>query len=237
MIKEVIFDIDDTLYDYEKGHAAGVRQMQEYAEQELGVSGEEFEREYRRQHADIKKRLGTDDATIHSRSIRIQNMLEHWGKPLFPHVTKLYHAYWDTLHAVSEPEPGSIEAVRSLREMGIRVGIGSDMTFRMQYEKLGKFGFGPYISHMVTSQEAGHEKPHPDFMALCIEKAGCRPDEIVFMGDNFRKDVEGSVLAGMHGVWYRAKEKPLPEDVKIGPESYQIIRHYDELIPYIKSIR
>ena len=80
MIKEVIFDIDDTLYDYEKGHAAGVRQMQEYAEQELGVSGEEFEREYRRQHADIKKRLGTDDATIHSRSIRIQNMLEHWGK-------------------------------------------------------------------------------------------------------------------------------------------------------------
>ena len=164
-------------------------------------------------------------------------MLEHWGKPLFPHVTKLYHAYWDTLHAVSEPEPGSIEAVRSLREMGIRVGIGSDMTFRMQYEKLGKFGFGPYISHMVTSQEAGHEKPHPDFMALCIEKAGCRPDEIVFMGDNFRKDVEGSVLAGMHGVWYRAKEKPLPEDAKIGPESYQIIRHYDELIPYIKSIR
>ena len=54
MIKEVIFDIDDTLYDYEKGHAAGVRQMREYAEQELGVSGEEFEREYRRQHADIK---------------------------------------------------------------------------------------------------------------------------------------------------------------------------------------
>lgn len=38
MIKEVIFDIDDTLYDYEKGHAAGVRQMQEYAEQELGMS-------------------------------------------------------------------------------------------------------------------------------------------------------------------------------------------------------
>lgn len=89
---------------------------------------------------------------------------------------------------------------------------------------------------MVTSQEAGHEKPLR-ILWPCIEKAGCRPDEIVFMGDNFRKDVEGSVLAGMHGVWYRAKEKPLPEDAKIGPESYQIIRHYDELIPYIKSIR
>lgn len=35
MIKEVVFDIDDTLYDYEKGHALGVERMAEYAEKEL----------------------------------------------------------------------------------------------------------------------------------------------------------------------------------------------------------
>ena len=27
MIKEVVFDIDDTLYDYEKGHALGVERI------------------------------------------------------------------------------------------------------------------------------------------------------------------------------------------------------------------
>ncbi len=236
MIKEVIFDIDDTLYDYEKGHAEGVRRMQAYAERELGIPGADYMAEYNRMNEVIKKRLGSDDAAIHSRSIRIQNMLEHWEKPIFPHLRNLYHAYWDGLLESTEAEPGSLEAMRALREMGIRIGIGTDMTLRMQYEKLEKYGFAPYINHIVTSQEAGHEKPHPEFLGLCTQKAGCRPEELVFVGDNFKKDVAGSAAAGMHPVWYRAKEKKLPENPALKPEEYKMIRHFDELVPYIKTL-
>ena len=89
---------------------------------------------------------------------------------------------------------------------------------------------------MVTSQEAGHEKPHPEFMALCVKKAGCKPEEMVFVGDTFKKDVAGSAKAGMHPVWYRAKEKALPEQTDLKPEDYKIIRHFDELVPYVKSL-
>lgn len=188
MIKEVVFDIDDTLYDYEKGHALGVERMAEYAEKELGIAKAYFRSEYKRMNEELKVRLGKDDAATHSRSIRLQNLLEQWGKPLFPHVEKLYHLYWDALLAESKAEPGSIEAIRALRKMGIGVGIGTDMTFWMQYQKLERFGFAPYITHMVTSQEAGHEKPHPEFMALCVKKAGCKPEEMVFVGDTFKKE-------------------------------------------------
>ncbi len=235
MIKEVVFDIDDTLYDYEKGHAEGVRRMREYAEKELEVPGDEYMAEFQRMNDVIKKRVG-DDAIIHSRSIRIQNMLEQWEKPIFPHLKNLYLLYWNGLLEASEAEPGSVEALRTLREMGIRIGIGTDMTLRMQYEKLEKYGFAPYINHIVTSQEAGHEKPHPALMGLCIEKAGCRPEEMVFVGDNFKKDIVGSAAAGMHPVWYRAKEKKLPENPALKPEEYKVIRHFDELVPYVKSL-
>ena len=237
MIKEVIFDIDDTLYDYEIGHAAGMDNMAAYAETELGIPAAEFEAEYKRKNEEMKARIGTDDATTHSRSIRLQNMLEDWGKPIFPHLDRLYALYWNTLLDVSQPEPGSIETLRELRELGITIGIGTDMTARMQYEKLKKFGFAPYVNHIVTSQEAAHEKPHPEFMALCIKKAGCKPEEIVFVGDTFKKDVVGSARAGMHPVWYRAREKKLPEHPELSPEEYHIIRHFEELVPYIKSIR
>ena len=236
MIKEVVFDIDDTLYDYEKGHALGVERMAEYAEKELGIAKAYFRSEYKRMNEELKVRLGKDDAATHSRSIRLQNLLEQWGKPLFPHVEKLYHLYWDALLAESKAEPGSIEAIRALRKMGNGVGIGTDMTFWMQYQKLERFGFAPYITHMVTSQEAGHEKPHPEFMALCVKKAGCKPEEMVFVGDTFKKDVAGSAKAGMHPVWYRAKEKVLPEQTDLKPEDYKIIRHFDELVPYVKSL-
>lgn len=237
MIKEVIFDIDGTLYNYEKGHKVGLQHMKDYAEQELGIPGEKFEQEYHGQLTEIKKRLGTDNATIHSRSIRIQNMLEAWDKPIFPHLDRLYHLYWDSFIVECQAEPGSIEALRSLQRMGIRIGIGTDMTAGIQYKKLEAFGFGPFINHIVTSQEAGHEKPHPCFMELCVQKAGCRPDEIAFMGDNFKKDVEGAVMAGMHGIWYCPVKKPDPEDARLDAKEYGVIRQYDELVPYIKSIR
>ncbi|MGN8799755.1 HAD family hydrolase [Candidatus Merdisoma sp. HCP28S3_D10] len=236
MIKEVIFDIDGTLYDYERGNAEGVARMTAYAKKELGIGPEEFMAEYKRLYEEAKKKLGTDNATIHSRTIRLQNMMENWGKPIFPHVEKLYHLYWGGLLEASEAEPGSIEAVRALRDMGVHIGIGTDMTVTMQYKKLERLGFAPYVDHIVTSQEAGHEKPHPEFMALCIEKAGCSPEELVFVGDTFKKDVAGPGAAGMHPVWYRAKERPLPENPSLQPGEYKVIRHFDELVPYIKEL-
>ena len=108
--------------------------------------------------------------------------------------------------------------------------------FMMQYEKLEHLGFAPYISHIVTSQEAGFEKPHPEVMALCIRKAGCAPEECVFVGDTFKKDVQGALDAGMHAVWYNVKEKTLPEHTDLAGKEYKEIRHFDELVPYIKSL-
>lgn len=236
MIKEVIFDIDDTLYDYEAGHAAGIKGMAEYAQKELGIPADEFKAAYAAINKEITEALGRDNAAIHSRSIRLQNLLERWEKPLFPHLKKLYHLYWDTLLDVSAPEPGSLETVKELCSMGISVGIGTDMTTRMQYEKIERFGFGPYVKHIVTSQEAGHEKPHPVFMDLCIRKAGCAPGECVFVGDTFKKDVLGALDAGMKAVWYNVKGKALPEDLDLTDRVYGEIHHFDELIPYVKTL-
>ena len=172
MIKEVIFDIDNTLYSYDKGHAKGMDELCRYVNEHFQISREEFQEMVQTCNQEIAQRLGKDNAAIHSRSIRFQTLLEKWGKPLFPHVKAMYHAYWDTLLRESGPEPGAIACMEELKKMGVTVGIGTDMTAMMQYEKLEAFGFAPYITHIVTSQEAGVEKPHPDFMALCIRKAG-----------------------------------------------------------------
>lgn len=236
MIKEVIFDIDNTLYDYEPGHEKGLKRMDEYAVRQFQKEPGAFLAAYKVHHKETTERLGFDNATIHSRSIRIQNVLEDWGKPLFPHVKKMYRLYWDTLLDASRPEPGSLEALRRLKNMGITVGIGTDMTAWMQYEKLERLGFAPYINHIVTSQEAGYEKPHLPFMELCLKKAGCSPKECVFVGDTFKKDVKGAVLSGMHAVWYNAKGKETPEDAEVPKGSYQEIRHFEELVPYICAL-
>ena len=237
MIKEVIFDIDSTLYDYDTGHAEGIKQMGLYIREQFGIDEEEFEAAYKRLYQEAIARLGKENAAIHSRSIRIQNLLEEWKLPLFPHLRKLYRIYWDSLLSASAPEPGSLKCLKNLREMGMTIGIGTDMTAMIQYEKLETYGFAPYINHIVTSQEAGAEKPARAIMDLCVKKSGVRPEECLFVGDNFNRDVQGAVGAGMHAVWYNPKGKARPENPAVPEDSYHAIRHFDELIPYIKSIR
>lgn len=236
MIREVIFDIDGTLYDYDSGHEIGMKAMEEYAEKELGISKEEFRGAYKRLNQKITARLGKSSATIHSRSIRLQNILEEYGKPLFPHIRNLYRLYWDGLLDNSQPEPGSLACMKELRDLGLTIGIGTDMTAMIQYEKLEVFGFGPYINHIVTSQEAGEEKPSKAIMELCVEKSGFKPQECLFVGDNFKKDVKGALDVGMNAVWYNPKGAPLPEQGEALKGAYHEIRHYDELVPYLKEL-
>ena len=90
----------------------------------------------------------------------------------------------------AKPCPGLLEFLQILKSRQIRIGIGTDMTASIQYKKLRKLGLAPFIDFIVTSQEAGVEKPHPHFFDVCLEKAGCLPEECAFIGDNRKKDVQ-----------------------------------------------
>ena len=47
MIKAVIFDIDNTLYDYDKNHVYGMKALADYCESAFGKSEEEMRKCYK----------------------------------------------------------------------------------------------------------------------------------------------------------------------------------------------
>ena len=208
MIKAVIFDIDNTLYSYDDNHVHGMKALADYCKKELGISEEEMHSCYRKAARIMSDRIGTDTAAIHNRLIRTQCMLELMNKPLFPHARNMYHAYWDTLIHHSKPFPGVLELIQKLKERNIRIGIGTDMTADIQYQKLETLGVAPYIDFMVTSEEAGIEKPHYHFFDICAEKAGVPAEQCAFIGDNVKKDIEGAWENGMKGIWYTQEKEP-----------------------------
>lgn len=212
MIKAVIFDVDDTLYNYTKAHEKAFEVLLDYADRELGLPRETFEELQQKTHAGLRASIGEVSA-IHNRCIRFQMILESRGLPLSPHVLKMYDLYWDTLIEASVPSSGAPEAVRQLKERGIRIGIGTDMTARMQFKKLEALGLLPDIDFIVSSEEAGVEKPEAAFFALCVRKAGCKREECLFIGDSLKKDVQGAVSAGLKAAWYRPEGKEEREDV------------------------
>lgn len=202
MIKTVIFDIDGTMYDYEAGNRAGMAALKAYCEEQFGLAEETFRETFAWANREMQVRIGTPCAAVHNRLIRYQLMLEKLGCPLFPHARAMYHVYWDTLLSVMEPCDGLIEWMQQLKKDGIHIGVGSNMTAYMQYKKLERLGVTPYIDWIVTSEEAGCEKPDPRFFALCAAKSKERPEECLFVGDSKKSDIDGAAAAGMQTLHY-----------------------------------
>ena len=80
-----------------------------------------------------------------------------------------------------------------------------------------------YIDFIVTSEEAGVEKPHPHLFDICVEKAGVRAEECAFIGDNLKKDVEGAWNSGLKGFWYTKEQEPEKQT------EYPVIRSFTEI--------
>lgn len=210
MIKAVIFDIDNTLYDFDRANRYGMEAVREYCRRTFGLEEPHFQKYYQKAWHMAEQRVGSDTAAIHNRMLRFQCMMELLDQPLFPHVKTLACAYWDTVLARMEPYPGVAELFQNLHENRIRIGIGTDMTAYIQYRKLEGLGLSAYVDMVVTSEEAGVEKPDPKFFRICVEKAGCPAGECAFIGDNLKKDVQGSIAAGLHGIWYSQGKEPAP---------------------------
>ena len=124
MIKTVIFDIDNTLYDYDSAHLSGMKALTAYCIKEFKISEKQVLSCYDKAMKIMSERIGTDSAAIHSRMLRFQCMTELLSQPLFPHVENMYHAYWDTMIANAEIIEGDKETSSKT------VGLGSTVTIK-----------------------------------------------------------------------------------------------------------
>ena len=201
MIKAVIFDLDNTLYNFDAANEFGIRALAAYTEPVFGWDYPKMKDLYEESREKLTERMG-DVGSAHNRLLRFQNLLEEKKLPLHPHALEMAKAYWRGVLDNMEPSPGAREIMEELRRMGIRIGLGTDMTAYMQYEKLIRLGLMEYMDFIVSSEEAGTDKPGNAFFMLCARKAGCLPGECLFIGDNIVRDYGGAAAAGMQARWF-----------------------------------
>ena len=201
MIKAVIFDLDNTLYNFDAANEFGIRALAAYTEPVFGWDYPRMKDLYEESREKLTERMG-DVGSAHNRLLRFQNLLEEKKLPLHPHALEMAKAYWLGVLDNMAPSPGAREIMEELRRMGVRIGLGTDMTAYMQYEKLIRLGLMEYMDFIVSSEEAGTDKPGNAFFMLCARKAGCLPGECLFIGDNIVRDYGGAAAAGMQARWF-----------------------------------
>jgi len=92
-----------------------------------------------------------------------------------------------------------IPALTHLRERGLVLGLISnvDRDIAPLYQGLG---LSAWLQVMVTSQEVGFNKPHPEIFLAALKQAGVKPEEAIYVGDQYQIDVVGANKVGMLGI-------------------------------------
>lgn len=92
---------------------------------------------------------------------------------------------------------GAVEALRALKEEGLRLAVVSNMISReLVAEKLEEDGIASYFEEVVVSSRVGLCKPNPGIFVACAKRLGVEPRECVHVGDTVSRDVVGAKAAG-----------------------------------------
>lgn len=187
----ILFDTDNTLYPYDPAHAAAQEAVRRKVAKTFSIKESDFDSAFKEAREQIKQRLG-HTASSHSRLLYLQRMLEIMG--LGSQVLlalDFEQTYWRTFlsHAVLFDDVKDL--LDDLRLLSIPTAIVTDLTAQIQFRKVVYFGLDHYFDYIVTSEEAGYDKPHAAPFEIALEKMRPKGSCIWMIGDNPVNDIRG----------------------------------------------
>ncbi|OWY31908.1 HAD family hydrolase [Herbaspirillum aquaticum] len=188
----ILFDTDNTLYPYDPAHLAAQSAVREKVVTTFSISERDFDRAFENARAQVKARL-KHTASSHSRLLYMQRMLELMG--LGSQVLlalDFEQTYWRTFLANAVLFDDIKELLDDIRLLGIPTAIVTDLTAQIQFRKVVYFGLDQSFDYIVTSEEAGFDKPHAAPFEIAMEKLQPKGDCIWMIGDNPVNDIRGA---------------------------------------------
>jgi len=226
--KGVIFDLDDTLFDYNKCNEIALRNVINYI-----IDNNEKYKNYdyiKKIYNDISINLKTElknTASCHNKSIYIKQLIEklNLNYSLF---SKLNNLYWDNFYKDIACFDGVKEFIMWNKKNGIIIGILTDYETEYQLIKLEKLEILNYIDFIVTSEEVGIEKPSIQMFSTILRKMNLSINEVIMIGDNYDKDIKGALNIGIKSFWFN-KDNPNFKELH---SKFNLI--YNELLEFKK---
>lgn len=200
-ITDVFFDLDHTLWDFDRNSALAFKSV--FKRHDIDIDLEAFLGHYTLINADYWNRYEQSQITIDElRYGRLQSTFEKFG---------VSHGH-DLLHTLSEsyiehlPEnnylfDGAIDTLRYLKGK-YRLHIITNGFSSVQKRKMANSGLQSYFKTVTDSEMAGAKKPHPAIFQYALDQAGARSSNSVMIGDSIIADIEGAVSAGLHAIHF-----------------------------------
>ncbi|MFH1239673.1 MAG: TIGR02253 family HAD-type hydrolase [Candidatus Diapherotrites archaeon] len=205
MFKAVLFDLDNTLIDFMKMKhrcseaavsamiEAGLPLKEDVALKKLFDMYEEYGIEDQKIFDNfLKKELGKIDYKILAAGIVAYRRIKDGQLTTYPHVRK---------------------TLIELKTKGLKLGIVSDAPVMQGWLRLAALDLVDFFDVVVTLDDTGQAKPHKMPFEKAISVLNLKPEDILFVGDNPKRDILGAKQVGMktalakYGQVFKTKEK------------------------------
>jgi putative hydrolase of the HAD superfamily len=136
--------------------------------------------------------------------------------------------------------PQAEETLVELKQKGFKLGIVTNTTIAREKDvrrTLQQLGLESYFDFIVTSVDAGCEKPDRRIFSIALQALGIKADEAVMVGDRIAKDIVGGNRIGMMTILFKWNQH-YPDTVTKQEEQPTFkIRHLKELPHVIDRIQ
>jgi len=224
--KHLFFDLDHTLWDFDKNSETALRKLyDEFELAKLGITDfDALFKAYNFHNDKLWERYR--NGFIKRDELRWKRM---WLMLLDFKVTdtslanEISTAYIEILPMQTLLVPHAKEILEHCKgryEMHlITNGFETTQRLKLQYS-----GISRYFTHLVTSEKSNSMKPHPDIFTFALNIAKATAEESIMIGDAIDVDILGAINAGWDTVYYnphKIQHKRLP--------TYEI-EHLEELM-------
>ena len=212
MKKVILFDLYDTIVkDVSFSVQQSFQWLYEIYFKEV-CTWEAFET-HKEVYSPLYAKRTVDHSEVHFMRDEVIKIFEHF-KVIFPEdLDDLEYCLMNQMQQETVLEDVK-ETLAALQANGIGMYILSNSIFSGKATKrlLEEFDVLKYFNKVFVSADYGIRKPHPGFFKMAVEVIqkdypDVQMENILFVGNDYRTDVEGAVTAGLDTAWYNvAKE-------------------------------
>ncbi len=210
IVTDVFFDLDHTLWDFEKNSALTFKKI--LTENSIDVDLKDFLEVYVPTNLAYWKLYR--DGQVTKEELRYQRLRLTFDSLKYRVSVELINLlaiqYIEHLSTFNYLFPHTIDVLEYLKPK-YKLHIITNGFQEIQEKKMQNSNIHGYFDQIVNSEMAGVKKPNPLIFELALKSAKVRPEKSIMIGDNLEADIQGAKAVGFHTLHFNAHNDPQHE--------------------------